>query len=287
MAISEFYAALRERVGNDLLLMPRFRRATRRNSAYLPVAQMPTLAFAYPVEIFVAFLHRPTFSPSLVERRPEGAPDGRFTFLQLAMLGATAVWACLLYGGQLLIAIDVARGRRVRLRRFAEGVHHTLRLPATLLPMAVPLLMSPHVPGGAWGEALALVLLVTAVCTTLVLLARTILWAPMLVEGSSLAGALVASWRATSGNTWKLLRVALLCGLPVPLVLAVEWAVYDEYYVSSGVYSMLYCLAVAELYVALSAPQGIPIEPEVQSGAVVAVEVELPQQGTGWSRPYD
>lgn len=121
-------------------------------------------------------------------------------WLDAAMLAATTVWSCVVYGGQLLVAIDAVRGTPVNWRRFRQGVRYTWRLTACILPL-LPLLVLTYLPETAWLETAAVPLLAAAVVTTVVAFSRTILWAPLIVDSNiSAVRAFASSWKATRGS---------------------------------------------------------------------------------------
>ena len=206
--------------------------------------------------------------------------------LDAVMLSAVIVWSCMLYGGQLLIAIDAVRRERVSWRRFRDGLPQTARLAVTSLPFFLPWAVLMHFPEGPWLDVLALPLIAVTIVIVVILVARTIIWAPLLVDSTlSVSQALAASWAATRGLVWAIVRLGvLLCALVIPVGVA-ESAVHDEFDLTFGVLGALYILAVAELY-AHTLPRP-PTPSNVATEEVSEAPLDLPNTGSGWSRPYD
>lgn len=168
--------------------------------------------------------------------------------LDIAMLFATSAWGCLLWGGQLLIAIDVARGKPVRFQRFLVGLRYAPRLLVTMVAFG-PIVALIYVPSGERSAWVALSIVLVAVIGTAVLVARTLVWAPMIVDsGRSVLDSLWASWQATSHRTWMVIRLgAIMLVAALPLVL-VEATVSDEYFVTTGLCGAIFTLAAAHSY---------------------------------------
>jgi hypothetical protein len=209
--------------------------------------------------------------------------------LDAAMLFASVVWGCILYGGQLLIAIDSARGRRVRWRRFREGLSFTWRLTLTTLVFVLPASVVIYLPEGDLLEVLAAPL--AAAVATIILMARTILWGPLIVDARGpLWGTLRASWLVTRGQIWKVVLLGIAFLVPVVPIFVAEALVYDEFWVASGLCGALYTLAVAQLYVLAPELSGSGIaeyQLATRGGHQVDSESDLPTTGSGWSRPFE
>lgn len=206
-------------------------------------------------------------------------------WIDAAMLGATTVWALVVYGGQLLIAIDAARGLPVNWRRFREGASHTWRLTFGVLP-AVPLLAVSCLPDGALLEVIAIPLLLAAIAATVVAVLRTVVWGPLIVDSNApVIGAFVTSWRATRGSLWKLMRLGLLLCVAVLPVAACEVLFGGSFHITFGLFGALCAMTMAELYVRIpgrhAARREEPAQLRSSSGA------EIPTKGSGWSHPYD
>jgi len=160
---------------------------------------------------------------------------------------AGIVWNSIWAAGGIRIGIDAARGQPVRFRHLLDGVAYTpwiVLTSLTLVPLEfVVLLPFEDDPSSA---ALALG---AAVAVTVVLLTRTALWAPFMLDGaSSIRGALIASWQATRERTARILLLAWLLFLPIVPAAAIELALAGHGFVAIGLGSLFYTLTVGHLY---------------------------------------
>jgi hypothetical protein len=129
----------------------------------------------------------------------EGQAEGAASPLaELALFVAMIAWSSVTYGGQLQIAIDSARGRPTNWRRFGEGVRHTFRLAATGLPFLLPLGFILILPDTSWLVPLGAPIVIGAIVCAIVLSARTVLWAPLVIDrGLPLTTALRVAWKSS------------------------------------------------------------------------------------------
>jgi hypothetical protein len=221
------------------------------------------------------------------EARASGAVP---IWVDLTLIATCTIWSCVLAGGQMQIAVDYVRGSPVRWSRFREGVRQALRVAVTSLPFMAPFGVVLVLPEGDWLEVWALPLLMVAVGLAVTLSARTILWAPLVVDGQrSLGDALMMSWAATHARTWRIVRLGLALGIPLLPLLVLETAVLGESWVACGLLGGLYTLASARLYVLMRAEAAV-VAPNLSSDEAAKsqdVDVELPRRGSGWSRPFE
>ena len=194
-------------------------------------------AWAVPVELaFARFI--PDGAPAFGPERSEPA---------FALSFAAVVWDAIWAAGGFRIAIDVARGRAVRLRHLIEGLAYTPWIVCTALPLLpleiivlLPLEDDPNAASLAFGSVFVL---------TLVLVTRSALWAPFLLDaGSSISAGLSASWEATRYRTLPMLVLAGLLVAPILPVAILEIALTGKAYASIGLANLFYTLAIAHLY---------------------------------------
>jgi hypothetical protein len=223
---------------------------------------------------------------------PEGARASGAVplWLDLMLLAACTLWTCVLLGGQTQIAVDVVRGSPVRWSRFREAAPHGLRIAVTSLPFVLPLGAVLALPEGDWLGVWGFPLLMVVAGLVVTLMARTVLWAPLVIDGRrSVRGGLMLSWAATRAQTWRIVRLGLALGVPLLPLFVLETVFLGESWVACGLLGGLYTLANAHLYVLM------PAEPEVVASSAwsVAAEgsqdpnLELPRTGSGWSRPFE
>jgi hypothetical protein len=211
-------------------------------------------------------------------------------WLDLALLSACTIWSCVLCAGQIQIAIDSARGSRVRWQRFHQGVPHGLRIAVTALPFVLPLIGVLVLPEGDWLDAWALPLLLVAAISAVTLTARTILWAPFAIDGRmSLRSSLTISWTTTRAQTWRLLRLGLTLAVPLIPLFILEEVVFGESWVAWGLLGGLYTSASAHLYLLVQSNREFAASSSASAASGIAskAEADLPLTGSGWSRPFE
>jgi hypothetical protein len=222
---------------------------------------------------------------------PEGAHASGSVplWLDLMLLAACTLWACVLLGGQMQIAVDVVRGSDVRWSRFREGAPQGLRIAVTSLPFMLPLGAVLVLPEGEWLDVWALPLLMGAALLAVTLTARTVLWAPLVVDARRpVRGALMISWAATRAQTWRIVRLGLAFGVPLLPLFVVETVVLGESWVACGLLGGLCTLASAHLYVLIPAEPVVgPSSRSTAAAGSEGVDLELPRTGSGWSRPFE
>lgn len=235
---------------------------------------------------------------------PEGEASGTSPVALLMLLAITA-WSCLLYGGELRIAIGVARGGRVDWSQFRKGMRLTGRLMFTALPIFVPLAVFLNMPEGEWLEVWALPLGAILLGCAIVFGARTVLWAPSIADRDlSLGHGLRISWRSTRGQLWRIVRLGMVLGGPVLPVLILETVAVGRPVLSVAVLGGLSSLAMAKLYLVLPLPDQVVAsdlpspdltvsngpsndEPFEADPNFDGANVDAPRVGSGWSRPFD
>jgi hypothetical protein len=225
---------------------------------------------------------------------PPSGSDGsaRSLAAHLVVMVATAAWWAVMYAGQLQIAIDVARGGRVEWSRFPKGVHHTGRAAVTALPCMLPLSAVIVLPDAPWVDVWAVFLVPAAVGTAVVLTARLVLWAPLAIDrGLALGAAFSVAWSSSRGQAWRLIRLGLALGLPFLPVFILEMVFLGNSWLATGIVGALYAMATAHLYVGVSIAEArlANLNASAPAGLVPKTQDELnvPQAGSGWSRPFE
>jgi hypothetical protein len=206
-------------------------------------------------------------------------------WLDAGVLSASTIWSSAIYAGQLQIAVDSVRGQRVNWERFRQGIPHTFRLAATVLPWFLPLWILMTLPVEVI-EVLALPLFLVVPAALVAVTARTVLWGPWIVDGRlSLRSGWTVTWIATRAQTWRIVRLGFVLAAPLIALFVLEMLALGDMYLSAGLSSGLYCSAAAHLYVL------IPVKPEVTAGhvpsgaseAVSEADEDLPRAGSGWT----
>lgn len=242
---------------------------------------IPTL-WSVPSELLDALLpEEPSLEPAVLA-------------LEVAVLCAMTVWSSLVYGGQVLIALDCARGSKVRWGRFVEGLRYTLPLALTAVPYVfivfLPLVFFAQVGEDDHGLAfLSLVVTIGAVACFVTLGARTALWAQLMVDGGRPLGrAFAVSWAATRGHVWKMIRLCLVLLVPTCVVFGLERVYWDESRLAFGLLGGLYVLATTHLYLLTPFEPEVAVAPRKLPGDDTGeMDADLPRAGSGWSRPFD
>jgi hypothetical protein len=162
---------------------------------------------------------------------------------------ASAAWSTALYGGELLIGIDAARGARVSWARFVEGLRSAPRLFVTVLILLVPLEVVAVTWPGENASLPAMLPLFAAAVVLPFLMARTVLWAPYVAEARTpLFEGLVSSWIVTRGHVLRLIMLAVVFTLPVLVIALFELAALKAGYAATALLNLGYSLAVGHLY---------------------------------------
>jgi hypothetical protein len=178
-----------------------------------------------------------------------GAESSPATSMSVLVSVASYAWGTIPFGGELLIGIDAARGRRVSWTRFREGLRFAPRLLVTVLIVFLPIELVFGVFPQDAGGGVPLARLAGSVIVA-ILVARTILWAPYIVDArTALFESLVSSWIVTSGYVLRLIVLAVALTLPVILVALLEFEALKHSYAASALGSIGYSLAVGHLYV--------------------------------------
>jgi hypothetical protein len=266
-------------VGQQLSMQPWTVRNVIRRMFAASATQPVALLFAVVVLPTLWMIPASMVQATLVPRAPPMFGPGRS--LQVILISwALGAWNCVWYAGQLSSAIDVARGSPIRWRQFVTGLAQAPRVVVTALVATLPLELSellPIPPDGAIPYAASAV----ACVLTIFLLARTALWAPLIVDARySLWRSLVASWSATHGSVTKLIVLGVVLtslSLPVFVLEAVFSSKYFLFF--TGTLGALYVLATAQLYAAFVS------DPEQGHGdGKLPAETEVRDSGSGWSR---
>jgi len=244
---------------------------------------------ARPVGVCLALVVVPSawYAPADLLATWVAPPDAhRATFssfaLQLSVLMVTAIWSCVTYGGQLRIALLIARGRPIDWSQFHRGVSNTAKLAASTLPFMLPLGALALLPAGDWVDNWAILLLPCAVGLAVALTAPTVLWAPLMTDRRlPLLTALSASWQSTRGHVWRLVGLGLTVAATLGPLLAFESIIFGRTWVSGGILGGLYALATAHVYELIAPPPT-----KAPSGPPYAQGLVPPDAGSGWSKPY-
>lgn len=179
--------------------------------------------------------------------------------LDLALVLVTCVWSSVPAGGQLKIAIDAARGKPAKWSPFLEGLRHAPRLFVIELPILVPIAAILFIPEGGWFDVVGLPLILGAFLMAVAIAARTVLWAPLVVDaGGRLGSSLQTSWRLTRGQTWKIIAFGFVLGAPLLPVFVLEWVSFGQARLGFGLFGALLNLASAHLYLSLSPNSALP-----------------------------
>jgi hypothetical protein len=194
----------------------------------------------------------------------------------IAISWMISAWTCIWFAGQISAAVDLARGDAIRWRAFVTGVRKApvLFLAGTVGLAPLELLnLLPLVPDGlAAGVAR-----VAASGVTIFVVARTILWAPLIVESTQpFWVGLATSWTATRGHFLRLVALAIvLTTLVLPLFI-VEAVLSSEHFQGTvGLIGAIYLVALGRLYV---------LSDVAHAGAQAPAQVGIPNPGTDPTR---
>lgn len=195
-------------------------------------------------------------------------------WLHVALLGACTIWSCMLWAGELQIAIDSVRGSRVHWQRFREGVRQTFRLAVTAAPLTLLFGGGMVLPEGDWLDVWALPVLLATLMGAVTLAARTILWAPCVIDGRlSLSSGLSVSWNATRAHTWRIVRLGFVLAIPLAPLFVLETVLFGKSWLAGGLLGGLYTLAGAHLYCCIPGEPKPPASSPTD-GAHVVSEVD-------------
>ena len=223
--------------------------AIRRDPIVLPLSLgvLPTI-WSLPTEWLRDWLTSPESSPAMS------------TSVLLSI--ASAAWSTVLFGGELLIGIDAARGARVSWARFVEGLRYAPRLFVTVLIVLVPLEVLFVTWPGENASLPAMLPVLAAAVVLPILIARTILWAPYMVDAKTpLFEGLVSSWIVTKGHVLRLIMLAITFTLPIVVIALFELTALKAGYAATALLNLGYSLAVGHLY-ALAPRLGPPAQLE-------------------------
>jgi len=203
--------------------------------------------------------------------------------LHLSVLIGTTIWSCVTYGGQLRIALQVARGGRLDWSQFHRGVSDTARLAASCLPFMLPIGALLLLPAGDWLDTWAILLLPCTFGLAVALTAPTVLWAPLMTDRRlPLWTAFSASWRSTRGHVWQLIGLGLTVAATLGPLFAFESIMFGRAWASGGILGGLYVLATVHVYELIAPP------PTNASSRPPSAEGPVPPDaGSGWSKPYE
>jgi hypothetical protein len=190
-----------------------------------------------------------TIAQDVLVGEDESLP-GAHSFRAIAVDTVCWAWNSVWFAGQLSVAIDVVNGRPIDWRRFSKGLANAPILFATTLAVSIPYGLAnfaPVAPDSAEADAVFWIV----IAFTIWLLARTALWAPLIVDAKQRFGeSFATSWTLTRGSAWRFfgLGLTLFCvGLPL-LVVDVLY-LREQFHLSGALVGALYALAVAEVYV--------------------------------------
>ena len=252
-----------------------------------------------PVALILALTVAPTvwYLPAAALHDAVVSPSGsdasvRSIVVHILVMAVTTVWWGMVYAGQLQVAIDVARGGRVQWSRFPRGLRHTGRVAVTALPCMLPLGAVIVLPDAPWLDPWAAFLVPVALVTAVVLTARSVLWAPLAIDGGMALGkALSIAWVSGRGQVWRLLRLGLTLGLPLLPVFVLEMTFLGDSWFATGVVGALYALATAHLYLSAPAIEARTASPSAgpptQLDGKNQEDLNVPHVGTGWSKPFE
>lgn len=183
-------------------------------------------------------------------------------------------------------------GAGVEWSRFPRGVHHTGRAAVTALPGMLPLSAVMLLPDRPSVDVWAAFLAPAAVGTAVVLTARLLLWAPLAIDrGLALGAAFSVAWSSSRGEAWRLIRLGFALGLPFLPVFVVELIFLGNSWFATGVVGALYVMATAHLYlrVPIAETRLATVNPStpVGLGPENQDDLNLPQGGSGWSKPFE
>lgn len=174
-----------------------------------------------------------------------------------------SAWNTVAFPGQLLAAIAIVQGRSFRWWAFFTNLHKVpaLFLSATIALLPLELLdLLPVTPDGTVSH----VATVVAVVLAIFLMARTSLFAPLLVDSRhSLRSCLALSWVSTRGHSLRLVGLGLILGALALPVFIVELLLSAKFmHATTGTLCAFYALAVAQLYASAKlSTEGSPAVP--------------------------
>lgn len=170
-------------------------------------------------------------------------------------LFALLILECVPWGASTIIAVAVIRAQKVPLRALWDGFKYLPRLLLISLPVSLALVAIL-----ATGETAMNALLesetvpyfhVTALLATMYFAARTLLWAPLVVDaGLSLKDAFIQSWRATRRSVWKVAMLGMSLLLVSAVIQAPEYWLKADVEIAGPIFSGLFSLGTAAIYLA-------------------------------------
>jgi hypothetical protein len=107
----------------------------------------------------------------------------------------------------------------------------------------------------------------------------------------TLGTALSVAWSSSRRRAWRLIRLGLALGLPFLPVFVFEMMLLGNSWFATGVVGTLYVMATAHLYLTMPiADAPVASVSARKSGGLDHQNQDdpnLPQAGSGWSRPFE